>query len=349
VAAARPLRARLSVRAQVSTQVSGEASRATQAILASHRLRPLELLPWAGAVAAFFLAPDYLGLGGQIIVMVLFVLSLDLVLGFAGIVTLGHAAFFGCGAYTAGLVAAHGWSEPISGLVLAGAAAGLLGLATGAIVLRAQGLTLLMLTLVVAEMLQEATNKLGWLTGGADGLQGIVIAPVLGLFRFDLFGRTAYLYGLAALFLGWLLARTIIHSPFGRSLVGIRENATRMHAIGAPVFARRLRIYAISAALAGIAGGLLTQITQFVGLQVLSFELSGTGLVMLILGGVGRLYGAFLGAPLYMIAQDQLAKNDPDDWLFWVGLILVIVVMVARGGLLGAADRLIAMARQRWR
>src|SRR5262249_13376518 len=161
--------------------------------------------------------------------------------------------------------------------------------------------------------------------------------------RFDLFGRTAYLYGLAVLFLGWVLARTIVHSPFGHSLIGIRENATRMHAIGAPVFARRLRIYAISAALAGVAGGLLTPTTQSVGPQVLGFALSGTGLVMLILGGVGRLYGAFLGAPLYMIAQDQLAKTDPDDWLFWVGLLLVLVVLFARGGLLGAADRVVAL------
>jgi branched-chain amino acid transport system permease protein len=211
---------------------------------------------------------------------------------------------------------------------------------TGAIVLRTSGLTLLMVTLVVSELLQEAANRLGWLTGGADGLQGIAIAPLLGLFRFDLFGRTAYLYCLVMLFIAWALARLIVHSPFGRSLVGIRENVTRMHAIGSPVFRRRLRIYAISAALAGIAGALLTETTQFVALQVLSFELSGTVLVMLILGGVGRLYGAFIGAPLYMIAQDRLAREDPAYWLFWIGLLLVVVVIFARGGMLGIVDRL---------
>ena len=327
--------------------MTAPAAAAVDALLASHRLRPLEALPWIAAAATFVLAPDYLALCGQILVMTLFVLSLDLALGYAGIVTLGHAAFFGCGAYAAGILAVHGWSEPISGLLVAGAAAGLLGLATGAIVLRTRGLTLLMLTLVVAEMLQEAANKLGSLTGGADGLQGVTIAPVLGLFRFDLFGRTAYVYGLAVLFLGWGLARLIVHSPFGRSLTGIRENETRMHAIGAPVFARRLRIYAISAALAGVAGGLLTQTTQFVGLQVLGFELSGTVIVMLILGGVGRLYGAFIGAPLYMIAQDQLAKDDPTSWLFWIGLLLVLVVMFARGGVLGLAERLALALRRR--
>jgi branched-chain amino acid transport system permease protein len=320
---------------------------AVQALLGRHRLRPLEALPWACATAGYFLAPDYLALGGQIFVMILFALSLDLVLGYAGIVTLGHAAFFGCGAYAAGIVALRGWTEPITGLLVAGAVAGLLGVVSGAVVLRARGLTLLMVTLVVAEMLQEAANKLGWLTGGADGLQGIAIAPVLGRFRFDLFGRTAYFYGLAVLFVAWSLTRLIVHSPFGRSLTGIRENETRMHAIGAPVFLRRLRVYAISAALAGIAGGLLTQTTQFVGLQVLGFELSGTVLVMLILGGVGRLYGAFIGAPLYMIAQDQLAKDDPVYWLFWIGLLLVLVVMFARGGVLGIVDRLASVAVRR--
>jgi branched-chain amino acid transport system permease protein len=307
---------------------------------AAHRLRFYEILPWLCAIGAYFIFPDYLALGGQILIMVLFALSLDLVLGYAGIITLGHAAFFGTGAYVAGILAAHGWTEPLSLLVAAGAASCLLGVATGAIVLRTSGLSLLMVTLVVAELLQEAANRLGWLTGGADGLQGITIAPVLGLFRFDMFGRTAYLYCLVILFLAWALARLVVHSPFGRSLIGIRENVTRMHAIGSPVFRRRLRIYAISAGLAGIAGALLTQTTQFVALQVLSFQLSGSVLVMLILGGVGRLYGAFIGAPLYMIAQDQLARDDPAYWLFWIGLLLVVVVMFARGGVLGVIDRL---------
>jgi branched-chain amino acid transport system permease protein len=311
---------------------------------ATHRLRAHETLPWLCAVGAYFAFPDYLALGGQILIMALFALSLDLILGYAGIVTLGHAAFFGTGAYVAGILAAHGWTEPLTLLLAAGAVSGLLGVMTGAIVLRTAGLTLLMVTLVVSELLQETANKLGWLTGGADGLQGITIAPLLGIFRFDLFGRTAYLYCLLILFLAWLVARLIVHSPFGHSLIGIRENVTRMHAIGSPVFRRRLRIYAISAALAGVAGALLTQTTQFVALQVLSLELSGSVLVMLILGGIGRLYGAFIGAPLYMIAQDQLARNDPAYWLFWIGLLLVAVVMFARGGVLGIIDRLRAMA-----
>jgi branched-chain amino acid transport system permease protein len=309
------------------------------ALLRRDRLRPVEALPWAVALAAFWLFPEYLPLGAQILVMVLFALSLDLILGYAGIVTLGHAAFFGIGAYTAGILAANGWSEALSALLAAGAVAGAVGAATGVVVLRTRGLTLLMLTLVVAALLHEAANKAGWLTGGADGLQGMQIAPLLGRFRFDLFGKTAYFYALAILFLGWCAARMIVHSPFGRSLTGIRENLPRMHAIGAPVLWRLVTIYAISAALAGIAGAVQAQTTQFVSLSVLSFELSGAVLIMLILGGTGRLYGAFIGTPLYMIAQDQLAQQDPVYWLFWIGLFLILAVFFARGGVLGLVER----------
>jgi len=313
---------------------------AVEALSRRHRLRLIELLPWLAAAAAFFLFPDYLPLGAQILVNILFALSLDLILGYAGIVTLGHAAFFGVGAYTAGLLAAHGWGEPISGLVVAGLVASIVGLASGAIILRTSGLTLLMLTLMIAVMLQEAANKAGSVTGGADGLQGMKVWPVLGLFHFDLFGRTAYLYCVAVVFLGWLAARRLVHSPFGRTLTGIRESEARMHAIGSPVFRRRLTIYTIAAGMAGIAGALLAQTTQFVGLEVLSFERSGTILIMLIIGGVGRLYGAFLGVPLFMIAQDRFAQIDPVYWDFWIGLLLLLVVIFARGGILGLYEAL---------
>jgi branched-chain amino acid transport system permease protein len=316
-------------------------------LLRRNRPRPWEAAPWLIAGAAYFVFPDYLALGAQILIMVVFALSLDLVLGYAGIVTLGHAAFFGMGAYAAGILGARGWTEPFSGLVVAAVAAGLLGLASGAVILRTRGLTLLMLTLVTAAMVSEIANRAGWLTGGEDGLQGVTIAPVLDLFRFDMFGRTAYLYCLAALFLVWAAARIVVLSPFGAALCGIRENVGRMHAIGSPVFRRLLAIYTISAAMAGVAGGLSAQTTQFVGLKVLSFELSGNVVIMLILGGIGRLYGAFIGAPLYMLAQDWLAKEDPAYWYFWIGLLLVLAVFFARGGVLGLAERLLRRASRR--
>jgi branched-chain amino acid transport system permease protein len=305
-----------------------------------HRYHPLEALPWAAAIAAYAVFPSYLPLGSQILATILFALSADLVLGYAGIVTLGHAAFFGTGAYTAGILAANGWGEPITGLLAAAAVAALVGFLSGLVVLRTTGLALLMQTLVVATLIYEAANKASWITGGDDGLQGMVVWPIFGLFRFDMYGRTAYVYCLVVLFLGWWIARRVVHSPFGRSLTGIRENVLRMHAIGAPVVRRRLVIYTISAALAGVAGALIAQTTQFVGLSTLSLERSGGALIMLIIGGVGRLYGAFIGVPLYMIAQDRFSQLEPVYWYFWIGLLMVIVVMFGRGGVLGLFDRL---------
>jgi branched-chain amino acid transport system permease protein len=307
----------------------------TEAFAARHRFHPIEALPWLAAIAAYFAFPGYRPLAAQIFATILFALSADLVLGYAGIVTLGQAAFFGAGGYTAGLLAVHGWGEPVIGLCAAALTAALAGLLSGLVILRSTGLALLMQTLVVAAMLGEAANKASFVTGGDDGLQGMQVAPVLGRFPFDLFGRTAFCYCLVVLLLCWLFVRRVVHSPFGRSLVGIRENVARMHAIGAPVFRRRLVAYTISAALAGVSGALVAQTTAFVGLDSLSLERSGTVLIMLIIGGVGRLYGAFIGVPLYMIAQDRFSAVEPVYWYFWIGLLMVGVVLFARGGILG--------------
>ena len=306
--------------------------------MARRRLGVFELLPWAAALAVYFLLPEYLPLGGQILIMVLFAMSLDLTLGYAGVVILGQAAFFGMGAYTAGLVAVNGWSEPLSGLAAAGAAAALLGAAAGAVILRTTHLALLMLGMALTLILHELANRLAWITGGFDGLRGIATAPLFGRFEFDIFGQTAFLYCLAVVFLVWLFMRALVHAPFGRSLVGIQENPERMEFIGCPVLRRKLIAFTISAGIAGLAGGLSAQTNQFVSLTVLSFDLSGTVLVILVLGGAGRLYGPFIGAPLYMIAQDQLSHGDPVYWLFWLGLILIAVVLFARNGLLGLLD-----------
>ncbi len=309
-----------------------------------HRLSLLETVPWIAAVAAYFAFPDYLALGSQILATIIFALSVDLLIGYAGIVTLGQAALFGTGAYTAGLLAANGWGDPVSGLLIAAAVSALVGFISGAIILRTSGLTLLMQTLVVAALLYEIANKAGHYTGGGDGLQGMSVWPVFGIFRFDMFAKTAYLYSLAVLFVCWLLMRTLVHSALGRSLMGIRENVARMHAIGTPVERRKLVAYTIAAALAGVSGALIAQTTAFVGLGVLSLERSGSILIMLIIGGVGQLYGAFIGVPLYMIAQDRFATIDPVFWYFWIGLFMVLLVLFARGGVLGILSRLLKRA-----
>jgi branched-chain amino acid transport system permease protein len=315
---------------------------------ADSRIRWSEWLPWIAALAGFFLLPEYLSLGARVLIYILYALSLDLILGYAGIVTLGHSAYFGLGAYTAGLLGAKlGIADPFLQLAAAAAAGGLLGLATGAIILRTRGLTLLMLTLAITSLCLEVANKATNITGGADGLSGVEVAPLFGRFAFDMFGKTAYLYSLGALLAGWWLVRRLIYSPFGASLAGIRENSTRMNAIGAPVYARLVTVYTLSAAIAGVAGALITQTNQFVGLNVLGFESSGELLVMLILGGVGRLYGAFVGPLFFLVAQDLLAKQFPEYWTLGIGALLISVVIFARGGILGIADRLLARLRSK--
>ena len=299
----------------------------------------LKQLPWLALAALPLALPGYEPLVTQVFVMILFGLSLDLLVGYAGIVTLGHAAFFGVGGYTAGVLSVHGIGDPIFTALCAMALAALTGLVFGGAILRTKGLTLLMLTMASAFLLYEIANKATGLTGGEDGLQGVNFAPVLGLFEFDFQGRTAFFYSLAALFFTFLFVRALINSPFGWSLRGIRENDARMAAIGCPIMRRRLIIYVISAALAGLAGALQAQSTQFVALYSLNFELSGNILIMLILGGSGRLYGAFVGVPVFMIAQDQLAKQDPANWFLGLGIVLIALVTLAPGGILGLAER----------
>jgi branched-chain amino acid transport system permease protein len=302
------------------------------------RWRPLEIAFWLATLLPFVLAPNYLSLASQIAITALFALSLDLILGYAGIVSLGHAAFFGVGAYTAGLIAKHYFAEPLTGLLAAALLAGMVGYATSHIIVRFRHLALIMLTLGLGLLLHEAANSASALTGGADGLQGFRVPSVLG-FRFDLYGTTAYAYALAVLFVCFLVARRIIHSPFGLALRGIRENATRMPAIGAPSRAHLRKVYTIAAVIAGIAGAVLTHTTSTVSLEVLSFGRSADVLVILILGGAGRLYGGIVGAIIYMVARDQFSGINPQYWYFWIGLLLVAVVVFLPNGILGGLSK----------
>jgi branched-chain amino acid transport system permease protein len=294
---------------------------------------------WAATLLPFVIFPSYLQLASQIAITALFALSLDLILGYTGIVSLGHAAFFGLGAYSAGILSVYGWGEPLSGLVFSAALAGLAGYATSFIIARFRHLALIMITLGLGLLLHEAANSLSWLTGGADGLQGIRIWTLLG-FKFDLYGRTAYMYSLIMLCLAFLIARRIIHSPFGLSLRGIRENPLRMPALGAPGPAHIRKIYTIAASMAGVAGAVLAQTTSTVSLEVLSFQRSADVLVILILGGAGRLYGGIVGAIIYMVARDQFSGLNPQFWYFWIGLLLVAVVVFLPNGVLGGLARL---------
>ncbi|MBK6592381.1 MAG: branched-chain amino acid ABC transporter permease [Burkholderiales bacterium] len=299
------------------------------------RWRPAELAFWLLPFVGYFLFPDNLVLLTQIAITALFCLSLDLILGYAGIVSLGHAAFFGVGAYTAGLLAAHGWGEPVSGLLVAAVVSAALGFVTSLLVLRGADLTRLMVTLGVAMMLFELANKLTFITGGVDGLQGIEMKPLFGTFGFDMYGKTAYWYAMGVLFLLFWAARKLVHSPFGLSIKGIRLNAARMPALGAPINARLAAIYTIGAAYAGVAGGLMAQTTQFVALDVLAFNRSAELLLILVLGGSGSLYGAILGTIVFMSAHHVLSDMNPEYWQFWLGALMLVIVLFARDGVMG--------------
>ncbi len=300
---------------------------------------------WLLPLVAYFVFPKNLALLSQIAITALFCLSLDLILGYAGIVSLGHAAFFGLGAYAAGLMAKYGWGDPLLGLAGAALAAAAAGFLTSFLVLRGADLTRLMVTLGVSMMLYEAANKLTDFTGGVDGLQGVDIQPVLGMFSFDLYGKTAYWYSVAVLFLMFWVARRLVHSPFGLSLRGIRQNVGRMPAIGAPVNARLVAAYTIGAAYAGVAGALLTQTTQFVSLDVMAFSRSAELLLILVLGGTGSLYGALIGTMVFMAAHHFLSDINPQYWQFWLGAALVLIVLFARDGIMGLLRKLSAPAR----
>ena len=304
------------------------------------RWRPLEILFWVLAAATLFLMPDQHLLLNEIAITGLFALSLDLILGYAGIVSLGHAAFFGLGAYGAGLFAKFASGDPLLGLAVAGAVTALAGFATSFLVLRGSDLTKLMVTLSVAFVLSEVANRASDWTGGADGLQGIELAPLFGRFDFDIFGHTAYTYSLTVLFLLFVLARRIVQSAFGLSLRAVKENPLRAAALGIPVNGRLIAAYTLAACYAGIAGALLAQTTQFVSLDVLAFHRSADIMLVLVVGGVGYLYGGLIGAVLFKLMQDEISSATPEYWEFWIGLILVALVLVGRERIAGLATAL---------
>ena len=324
--------------------------RVRASLYANRRWHAAEIGFWILAFAVFWLFPRHLLLLNEIAILALFALSLDLILGFAGIVSLGHAAFLGLGAYAAGLLAKHGIGDPLIGLAFAMAISGFAGLLASPLIVKGNDLTRLMVTLGVALILHEIANSWGSLTGGADGLQGISIDPVLGLFTFDLFGKTAYLYSLSVLFVLFLVARRMMHSPFGLSLRAIRDNSLRAAASGVPPTQRLALIYTIAAAYAGAAGALIAQTSQFVSLDVLDFHRSADVMLVLIIGGPGYLYGGMIGAIVFKFLQDTIAAFTPQYWMFWIGLFLVLFVLRGRslvhGGVRFMMQRLQRVSRR---
>ncbi len=308
-------------------------------LAAAARWRPFEPLLLVVAVLAIVLFPQHAALLNQIAILALFAVSLDLVLGYSGIVSLGHAAFFGTGCYAAALFAKHFVPDPLVGLGVATAIGALLGLASSPFVLRGSDLTRLMVTLGIASILYELGNKLDWLTGGADGLQGVTIGPLFGTFTFGLDGKVAYAYSLLILVVGVIVARRIVHSPFGYALKSIRDNRLRAGAIGLDVDRHLTIVYTVAGALAAAAGALLAQTTAFASLDVLDFHRSADVMLVLVIGGTGYLYGGVIGAVIFSVMQNVLSAWTPQYWQFWLGLILVVIVMVGH-------ERIVAPLRQ---
>ena len=295
------------------------------------RWRPAEAVFWICALACGFLFPSRYLIMTDILRLGLFALSLDLILGYAGIVSLGHAAFFGLGAYSAGLLALHGIiTEPVVALVVSGLVAAVLGFLTSFLVIRGVDLTRLMVTLGISLLLEALAESFSNISGGTDGLQGIELQPILGLFAFDMFGKVGFFYSLAVLFVMFLLARRIVHSPFGLSLRAIKNNPLRAAAIGVPVNRRLIAIYTLAAFYAGIAGALFTQTTALASLDVFSFERSADLMLVLVIGGTGYLYGGLIGAVVFTMLREIFSTITPQYWQFWIGLVLVVIVLVGR-------------------
>jgi branched-chain amino acid transport system permease protein len=303
---------------------------AQQHLLAPARWRWWEVALWAVIWALPFVLTSHAALINEIAILALFALSLDLILGYAGIVSLGHAAFFGLGAYGAALFAKHVMPDPLVGLAVGTALGALLGLLTSPMIVRGTDLTRLMVTMGVALVLLELANKFDNITGGADGLQGVVMGPLFGFFEFDLGARVASFYSLAVLFLAFLLLRRIVHSPLGISLQALRDNRLRVMALGMSVQGRLAAVYTLAAALAGAAGALLAQTTGFASLDVFEFHRSADVMLALVIGGAGWLWGGLVGAIAFKVLHDLISSVTAQYWTFWIGLFLVVLMLVGR-------------------
>ncbi|MFN3734328.1 branched-chain amino acid ABC transporter permease [Comamonas testosteroni] len=314
--------------------------------ISAKKLPYAEAFFWLFVLSMYFVLPEHLTLMSQILIMGLFAVSLDMALGYAGILTVGHAAFFGMGAYAAGLWAKHAWNEPLSGLLVALVVCAVLGYLMSYLVVRGADLTRLMITIGLCVLLGETANRLAGITGGTDGLQGIDLAPLFGVFDFDLWGKTSYVYSLVVVLLAFLVVRRILRSPFGLALRGIHDSSKRMQAIGSPVQLRLRMAYCFSAAIAGLAGALMAQSTQFVGIESLSINRSAEVLIILVLGGTGHLYGGLIGAIVYMLVHEKFADLNPEYWMFWIGCFLIAVVMLGGGGLMGILRRVFKVEKQ---
>jgi branched-chain amino acid transport system permease protein len=295
-----------------------------------------------GAIG-WFLFPDDLAFLTRLIGIALLVLSLDLVTGYCGIATLGHAAQFGVAAYAAGIACVRGVTDPVALLGVGLVAGTLMGLISGALITRFRGLPQLVLSIAVGQLVAALANKLQWLTGGSDGLSGIEPGKVFGLYGFDMYSRTAFLFSLVVLIVVFATLSRFVRSPFGLMCRAIKDDDLRAKMIGVAVYPRLVIMYGVSGAVAGIGGALTAISTGVVGLDGVSFERSAEVLVMLVLGGAGHLWGALAGAVLFQIFEHIVSAANPFHWMTLVGLLLILIVVFAPKGLI---EPVLSLARR---
>jgi branched-chain amino acid transport system permease protein len=295
---------------------------------------------WAGLAAAGVFFPGYFPLLTQIAGIGIFAVSLDLLVGYGGIASLGHAVYFGIGAYASGALMQRGWGEPISGLLVAGIASAAMGYLFSFLLYKVRAIALLVVTLGWGLFVLELATQLKPITGGEDGLQGLTVWPLLQVFEWDYLGQAGFIYAYVVCLLLYLLVRIIMRSNFGMAVEAIRENEVRAKAIGIPAVPRLRTLFVVSTFVAGAAGALYAQTTQFVALEVLSLDRSVSALVMVTLGGTGTTLGAMVGAATFLWARDVFATLAPVYWNFWIGLLLFLVVCLGQDGVLGLSRKI---------
>ena len=301
----------------------------------------LPILWLALAVVPFVgLSPFVISSATQILIYAMFAMSLDLLLGYTGLPSLGHAAFFGAGAYAAGLVALRVVNDLLVTTLVAAVVALLLGLLVGAVAVRSQSIYFLMLTLAFTQMAFAVAFKWTWLTGGANGLAGIPRPNLLGISLAD--GRAFYLATLAACAVSAMVLRTVVVSPFGRTLVGIRENESRMLAVGYHTWRYKWAGFGLAATLAGIAGAFLAGFNGFVAPSDLEWTTSGIVLIMVVIGGAGTLIGPAVGAAIVLLLQIWVSviPGIGERWPLIMGLVFMGFVLAGGGGMVGLVRRL---------
>jgi branched-chain amino acid transport system permease protein len=283
-----------------------------------------------------------LNLVTRVMIFAIAALALDVLIGYGALISFGHAAFIGLGAYSVGILAAHGVTDALISLPVALGVSALFAVATGAVCLRTKGVYFIMITLAFGQMAYFTASALAPY-GGDDGLTIHTRSTLAGIAVFAT-DRSLYFAALLCLAGVYLLCRVLVASRFGRVYRGARENAQRMAAIGFEVYRFQLAAYVIAGMIGGLAGFLLANATDFVSPAYMAWQRSGDLLIMVILGGIGTLDGAIIGAAMFMLTEEWLSGLT-EHWKVIFGPLLVLVAVFARGGVIGLAGRVRSTVR----